>query len=106
MTSTAPPATYTTKPYAHWATASSASCTAAYATARSTTNTPPGHTVCQPPLDTYEPGMSNRADRWHEKRDHRCCSLRCRLVDQCVKVALTVPGLRTTGGHDRVEPRL
>ena len=50
-TSTAPPATPTTKPYAPSATASSASCTAAYATTPPTTNTPPGHTACQRPLD-------------------------------------------------------
>ena len=51
-TSTAPPATSTTKPYAPWATGSSASSTAAYATTAPTTNTPPGHTAKhQPPLD-------------------------------------------------------
>ena len=50
-TSTAPPATPTTKPYGPSATASWASCTAAYATTAPTTNTPPGHTAHQPPLD-------------------------------------------------------
>jgi hypothetical protein len=59
-TSTAPPATLTTKPYAPWATVWSASCTAAYATTRSTTNTPPGPTACQRQLDSYEPGMSSQ----------------------------------------------
>src|ERR1700758_3367863 len=59
-TTTAPPATPTTKPYASWATVWSASCTAAYATKRSTTNTPPGPTAGQPRLDTYEPGMSSQ----------------------------------------------
>src|SRR3979490_348469 len=58
-TSTAPPETSTTKPYAPWVTASSASCTAAYATTPSIANTPPGHTTKPPkPLDSYEPGMS------------------------------------------------
>jgi hypothetical protein len=43
--------THTTKPCAPSGTASSASCTAAYATTPSTTNTPPGHTAKPPPLD-------------------------------------------------------
>ena len=50
-TSIAPPATPTTKPYAPLATASWASCTAAYATTAPTTNTPPGRTACRRPLD-------------------------------------------------------
>ena len=50
-TSTAPPATPTTKPCAPWATDSWASCTAAYATTAPTTNTPPGHTAPQRRLD-------------------------------------------------------
>ena len=55
-TSTAPPATYTTKPYAPWETASSASSMAAYATAPTITNTKPGHTVNPPrQLDTLRP---------------------------------------------------
>ena len=55
MTSTAPPTTPTTKPYVPWPTASSASCTAAYATTPDTTNTPPGHTAPRSPLDTLRP---------------------------------------------------
>ena len=47
--------TPTTKPCAPWATASSASCTAAYATTPATTNTPPGHTAPRPRLDTLRP---------------------------------------------------
>ena len=55
-TNTAPPATCTTKPYAPWATGSSASCTAAYATTPTTTNTKPGHTDNPPRrLDTLRP---------------------------------------------------
>src|SRR6478672_8787595 len=58
-TSTAPPETSTIKPCAPWVIDSSASCTAAYATAPSIANTPPGHTAKPPkPLDSYEPGMS------------------------------------------------
>jgi transposase len=49
-----PPETCTIKPYGLWATASSASCTAAYATAPSTTNTPPGHTAKPPRLDVMK----------------------------------------------------
>jgi Transposase IS116/IS110/IS902 family len=49
-TSTAPPATCTTKPYAPWVTDSSASCTAACATTPPTTNSPPGHTAKKPTL--------------------------------------------------------
>jgi hypothetical protein len=45
MTTVALPATCTTKHYAPSATASSASCTAAYVTEPNTTNTKPGHTV-------------------------------------------------------------
>ena len=44
--------TWTTKPYAPWEIASLASFTAAYATAPTTTNTPPGPTASPPPLDT------------------------------------------------------
>jgi transposase len=52
----APPAIFTTKHYARWATALSASCTAAYATTPSTTNTPPGHTdKPQQRLDNLRP---------------------------------------------------
>lgn len=51
------------KPYAPSATDSSASSTVAYATTRSTTNTKPGHTACQLPLDTYGPGMSSQRKR-------------------------------------------
>ena len=55
-TRTAPPETSTTKPYSPWATDSSASYTAAYATTPPTTNTPPGHTVKPPkPLDDLHP---------------------------------------------------
>jgi transposase len=50
-TNTAPPAIATTRPYAYWVTASSASCTAAYATTPTTTNTPPGNTELRLPLD-------------------------------------------------------
>ena len=46
----------TTKPSAPWATASSASCTAAYATTPSTAKTPPGHIATSPkPLDELRP---------------------------------------------------
>ena len=50
-TSIEPPATPIIRPYGPSATASWASCTAAYATTAPTTNTPPGHTEPQPPLD-------------------------------------------------------
>ena len=50
-TSAATPKTATTKPSAPWATASSASCTAVYATTLATTNTPPGHTAIPLRLD-------------------------------------------------------
>src|SRR6476619_6232070 len=49
-TNTAPPATCTTKPCAPWATVSSASCTAAYATTPPTAKTPPGHIAKSPTL--------------------------------------------------------
>ena len=52
---TAPPATPTTERYARSPTGSSASSTAASDTTRPTTNTPPGHTEPQPPLDTNHP---------------------------------------------------
>src|SRR5271166_627586 len=45
----------TTKPYAPWATDSSASCTAAYATTPTTANTPPGRTEPPPRLDDLQP---------------------------------------------------
>ena len=56
-TSTAPLATCTTKPYAPSETGSSASCTAAYATTPTTTNTKPGHTdrPRHRPLDNLRP---------------------------------------------------
>ena len=58
-TTAAPQETCTTKPYALWATASSASSTAAFATTPNTTNTPPGHTAKPPPaprpLDNLRP---------------------------------------------------
>lgn len=44
-TSTAPPATSITKPYALWATDSSESCTAAFATTPPTAKPPHGHTA-------------------------------------------------------------
>ena len=60
MTTTAPPVTSTTKPYAPSVTAASASCTAASATTPPTTNTPHGHTAPRSQhLTTYEPGMSD-----------------------------------------------
>src|ERR1700694_4507128 len=54
-TTAATPNKATTKPCAPWATAWWASCTAAYATTRPTTNTPPGHTG-RPQLDNLRPG--------------------------------------------------
>ncbi|BBX69278.1 hypothetical protein MPSYJ_27390 [Mycolicibacterium psychrotolerans] len=49
MTSTAPPETGTARHYAPWATASSASCTAAFATGPPTANTQPGPTANETP---------------------------------------------------------
>jgi hypothetical protein len=49
---TAAPATCTTKHCAPWGIVSSASSTAAYAIKLTTTNTKPGHTAQQQPLDT------------------------------------------------------
>ena len=55
-TTTAPPATCTTKPCAHWATGSSGSCTAASATTPSTAKKPPGRIAKSPkPLDKLRP---------------------------------------------------
>ena len=58
----APAATPTTKHYVPWPTASSASCTAAYATDTPTTRQPPGpaprNPPSPPPLDSYTRGMS------------------------------------------------
>ena len=54
-TNDAPPATATTKPCGPWATGSSASCTAAYDTRASTTNTSPGDTAHNSPLDKLHP---------------------------------------------------
>src|SRR5271156_2626967 len=53
--STARSETSTTKPYAPWATDSSASCTAAYATTPTTANTPRGRTEPPPRLDDLQP---------------------------------------------------
>jgi transposase len=62
MTNDAPTATPTTAPCEPSPTASSASSTAASVTARSTTNTPRGHTAQPSLLDIYAPGMSTHAD--------------------------------------------
>lgn len=55
MTSDVPPATPITEHYGRWPTASSASSTAAFITALSTTRTPPGRTGLKKPLDNYGP---------------------------------------------------
>src|SRR5271156_5712627 len=61
--STARPGTSTNKPYAPWATDSSASCTGAYATTPTTANTPRGRTEPPPRLDDLQPwDVYNRDD--------------------------------------------
>src|SRR5258708_23329728 len=80
-TSTAPPATCTTKPYAPWATDSSASCTAAFATTAPTAKPLHGHTAKSlklldelRPWDVYIFVCFHRSQH-HSEQDDQCAAV-------------------------------